>query len=145
MANAISYIGATIGCVVGTPATVDETGFAAMTYVAIGKIASWGEMGDTSSDISVELLDGRVEHVNGSKDGGAIPFTIRADADDLGQPILKAQSNGNAEVSFRVVDPDGAISYFHGKVANVRDSAREPGSYKGFTGEIRVNSATIRA
>lgn len=145
MAVAISYIGATIAIVVGTPATVDAAGFGALTYATIGKIASWGEMGDTSNDIPVDLLDGRVEHVNGSKDGGAIPFTIRADSDDLGQPVLKAQSNTNTEVSIRVVDPDGAISYCHGKVANVRDTAREPGSYKGFTGEVRVNSATIRA
>jgi len=144
MANAISYIGATIGCVVGVPATVDSTGFGALTYTTIGKIASFGEVGDTAADITVDLLDGRVEHVNGSKDGGVIAFTIRADSDDLGQPILKAQSNTNNEVSFRVVDPDGRIAYFYGKVANVRDTAREPGSYKGFTGEIRVNSATVR-
>lgn len=145
MAVAISYIGATIGCVVGVPATLNEVGFSAQTYETIGKIASWGELGDTSNDITVELLDGRVEHVNGSRDGGAVPFTIRSDADDDGQPILIAQSNTNTEVSFRVVDPDGSIAYFHGKVANVRDTAREPGSYKGFTGEVRVNSAVIRA
>ena len=145
MAVAISYIGATIGCVVGVPTTLDEAGFSALTYETIGKIASWGELGDTSNDITVELLDGRVEHVSGSKDGGAVPFTIRSDADDLGQPVLIAQSNTNSEVSFRVVDPDGSTAYFHGKGANVRDPARDPGSYKGFTGEVRVNSAVVRA
>lgn len=144
MANAISYIGATIGCVVGVPATVDSTGFGALVYTTIGKIASWGEMGDTSADTTVDLLDGRIEHVNGAKDGGVISFTIRADADDLGQPILKAQSNGNNEVSFRIVDPDGRISYVYGKVANVRDTERTSSNYKGFTGEVRVNSPTIR-
>ncbi len=144
MANAISYIGATIGCVVGVPATVDSTGFGALTYTTIGKIASFGEVGDTAADTTVDLLDGRIEHVNGAKDGGAVPFTIRADADDLGQPILKAQSNGNNEVSFRIVDPDGRISYFYGKVANVRDTERTSSNYKGFTGEVRVNSPTIR-
>lgn len=143
MAAPISYIGATIGCVVGAPATVDAAGFGALAYVPIGKIVSWGEIGDTAADITIETLEGRVEHVNGAKDGGAVPFTIRHDT-DAGQAILKAQSNTNNEVSFKITDPDGQIAYFHGKVANVRDSAREASAYKGFTGEVRVNSATIR-
>jgi len=144
MANAISYIGATIACAVGTPATIDAAGFAALTLAAIGKVASWGVIGDTSNDIPVDLLDGRVEHVNGAKDGGAIPFTIRADSDSAGQGILKAQSNSNTEVSFKITDPDGEVSYFFGKVANVRDLERTSSNYKGFTGEVRVNSPTIR-
>ena len=143
MAAAISYIGATIGCVVGAPATVDAAGFGALTYVPSGKIVSWGEVGDTAADITVETLEGRVEHVNGARDGGAIAFTFRHDT-DAGQAILKAQSNTNNEVSFKITDPDGQIAYFHGKVANVRDAAREASAYKGFTGEVRVNSATIR-
>lgn len=143
MAGAISYIGAVIGCVVGMPATDDAAGFGAMTYTPIGKVVSWGAIGDTSNDISVDLLDGRVEHVNGARDGGAVPFTIRTDT-DAGQAILIAQSNTNAEVSFKVTDPDGKIAYFRGKVANVKDMERASSSYKGFNGEVRVNSATIR-
>jgi hypothetical protein len=47
MANAISYIGASIGCVVGTPATIDAAGFAALSYAAIG----------TGEISSVEIAD----------------------------------------------------------------------------------------
>jgi hypothetical protein len=144
MAAAISYIGAVIGCVVAMPATDDGAGFGALTYATIGKIASWGSLGDTSNDIPVDLLDGRVEHVNGSRDGGAVPFTIRTNDADPGQAILIAQSNTNTEVSFKVTDPDGKIAYFRGKCANVKDMERSSSSYKGFTGEVRVNSATIR-
>lgn len=144
MANAISYIGSVIAAVVATPATIDAAGFAALTYVPIGKIASWGAIGDTSNDITVDLLDGRVEHVNGAKDGGAVPFTIRADAPDAGQAILLAQSNSNTEVSFKITDPDGKIAYLFGKVANVQDQERSSSNYKGYTGEVRVNSPVIR-
>ena len=143
MASAISYIGATIGCVVATPATIDSAGFGALVYTTIGKIASWGEVGDTSNSVDIDLLDGRVEHVNGAKDGGEIAFAFRSDT-DAGQTILKAQSNGNADVSFKITDPDGAIAYFFGKVANVRDNERSSTNYKGMSGVVRVNSATIR-
>lgn len=144
MAAAISYIGAVIGAVVATPATVDAAGFGALTYVTIGKIATWGEVGDTSGDVAIDLLEGRIEHVNGAKDGGEIPFAFRSD-NDAGQTLLRNNNNTNNEVSFKITDPDGQIAYFYGKVANVRDNERSSSSYKGQTGVVRVNSATIRA
>ncbi|MDP2051927.1 MAG: hypothetical protein Q8K33_24205 [Cypionkella sp.] len=143
MAAAISYIGAVIAVSVATPATVDASGFNALTYTTVGKIASFGSVGDSSADISIELLDGRTEHVNGVKDGGAIPFTVRSDI-DAGQTLLVNNSNNNVDLSFKITDSDGKIAYFYGKIANVKDNERAPGSYKGLTGEVRVNSATVR-
>ena len=43
---AISYIGATLGVSVATPATVDAAGFGALTYTAVGAMISIGETGD---------------------------------------------------------------------------------------------------
>ena len=143
MAAAISYIGSVIACVAATPATIDAAGFGALSYTTIGKIASFGSVGDSSADIPVELLDGRTEHVNGVKDGGAIPFAFRFDT-DAGQTLLVNNSNNNVDLSFKITDPDGKLAYFYGKVANVKDNERAPGSYKGLTGEVRVNSATVR-
>ncbi|MDZ4393867.1 hypothetical protein [Cypionkella sp.] len=143
MAAAISYIGAVIAVSVATPATVDASGFNALTYTTVGKIASFGSVGDSSADIPVELLEGRTEHVNGVKDGGAIPFAFRSDT-DAGQTLLVNNSNNNVDLSFKITDPDGKIAYFYGKIANVKDNERAPGSYKGLTGEVRVNSATVR-
>ena len=141
---AISYIGSTISCVVGVPGTIDFAGFNALTYQLIGKIASFGNIGDTSGDIPVDLLEGRIEHVNGAPDGGEIPFVFRYNIGDVGQNILIAQNNGQNEVSFKIVDTDGKIAFFFGKVANVRDRERTPSNYKGMEGVVRVNSATIR-
>ena len=143
MANAISYIGSTISCVVGVPATVDAAGFGALSYTVIGKVASWPPVGDTSAKIEVELLDGRKEYVAGIKDGGSGEFKLRYDS-DAGQTILVANSNLNVEISFKILHPDGKIAYQYGKVSDVRDLPLEPGSYKGFTGTVSINSATIR-
>ncbi|MFC3180453.1 hypothetical protein [Cypionkella sinensis] len=143
MAAAISYIGAVIAVSVATPATIDASGFNALTYTTVGKIASFGSVGDSSADIAIELLEGRTEHVNGVKDGGAIPFSVRFDT-DAGQTLLVNNSNNNVDLSFKITDPDGKIAYFYGKIANVKDNERAPGSYKGLSGEVRVNSATVR-
>lgn len=140
---AISYIGATLGVVASTPATVDASGFGALTYVTCGKIVSFGQTGDTSEDIGVALLEGRNVHVNGLKDGGAVPFAYQYELTDAGQVILRAQSNSNTTVSFKITDPDGKIEYFHGVVANVQQNERAAGSYKGQSGEVRINSPVI--
>lgn len=143
MAAATSYIGAVIAVSVATPGTIDASGFNALSYTTVGKIASFGSVGDSSADIPIELLEGRTEHVNGVKDGGAIPFAVRYDT-DAGQTLLVNNSNNNVDLSFKITDPDGKIAYFYGKIANVKDNERAPGSYKGLSGEVRVNSATVR-
>lgn len=143
MAAAISYIGALIACSVATPGTIDSSGFGALTWTTIGKVVSWGQVGDTSNSIDIELLSGRVEHVNGVIDGGEIPWTVRFDV-DAGQTLLVNNSNNNADVSFRITDPDGKLAYFFGRVANVQDQERNSTNFKALSGVIRVNSATVR-
>lgn len=141
----ISYIGATIACVVAKPATTDLSGFAALTWTAvIGEITEWGELGDSSADISIPKLSGRNTHVNGALDGGSVDCMFAFENADAGQVILRAQSNSANDVSFRVTDPDGRIEYFFGRVANVRDKKRTNNDWKGMSAQIRINSPVIR-
>lgn len=140
----ITYIGAAVAVCVGTPATFDSSGFAAVgTYIVAGEIVSWGETGDTTEDASVTTLAGRTVHANGAKDGGAIDFTIRYEVADAGQVIMRAQNNGNNDVCVKITDPDGKIEYSVGRLANIRQQARTAGQIKGFTGVFRVNSAVV--
>lgn len=140
----ITYIGAVIAVSAAAPATIDSAGFGALTYTAVGRITEWGEVGDSAEDVTETTLAGRTYHANGALDGGAVAFTILIDGTDAGQTILKTKNNTNDEVSVKVTDPDGQITYFHGKVANLRDRQRTASTMKGMTGEFRVNSATVR-
>jgi len=143
MASPTSYIGAVIAVSVATPATIDSSGFGALSYTTVGKIVSWGAVGDTSDNIAIPLLAGRVEHVNGAADGGEIPFVVRYDS-DAGQTLLVNNSNNNVTVSVKITDPDGKLAYFYGIVANIQDQERNNSNFKGLTGVFRVNSATVR-
>lgn len=143
MAAASSYIGAVVAVSASTPATIDSSGFSALSYTTVGKVVSWGAVGDTSDNISIPLLAGRVEHLNGAIDGGEIAWTVRYDT-DAGQTVLVNNSNNNTTLSIKITDPDGKIAYFHGLAANVQDQERNNSSYKGLTGVFRVNSATVR-
>ena len=141
----ISYIGTTLSIVSGSPATEDETGYAALSFVEVGKIVSIGEVGDESEDIAFDLLKpGRRTHVSGVKDLGEIPVTIEYDGADAGQDLIRAANNTNTTHSFLITDPDGEEIYFQGLVANVKDLAREANQYKGFNMVIRGQTGVTR-
>lgn len=141
----ISFIGSTLSIVAGTPATEDQAGYEALSYTEVGKIVSIGELGDTSEDISFDLLKpGRKTHVNGVKDIGEVPIVLETDTADAGQVILEAANNGNVTHSFRVTDSDGEDVYFQGLVANMRDNERTASNYKGKSGVLRGQSGITR-
>ena len=145
MGNPVSYIGALVQIVASSPATQDASGFGALSYTTIGKIVSVGATGDTTDNISVPLLIGRVEHVNGAADGGEIQMGFRYDAGtDAGQNIVLAQNNSQTNCSFKITDPDGKIEYFLGLVANYQSMDRNTQNYKGYNFVARVNSPLIR-
>ena len=140
----ISYIGGTVAICVGTPATIDASGFASVgSYITAGQIVEWGDTGDVSEDITVTTLAGRTLHTNGAKDGGSIAFTLQYELTDAGQVIMRAQNNGNNDVCIKITDPDGKTEYSAGRLANLRQMKRAAGQYKGMTGVFRVNTAVV--
>jgi hypothetical protein len=141
----LNYCGTAVAIVAATPATIDVAGFAALSWTAsITGLVSITEIGDTSTDIPIPYLVGRVSHVNGAVDGGEVTLTYAWETSDPGQVILRNNQNNNVQVSLRVTDPDGRIAYFSGVVASVRDFSRTNSDYKGQTAVIRVRTATVR-
>jgi len=141
----LNFCGSTLAVVAATPATIDVAGFAQLSWAAtIPSLVDISELGDTSQDIPIPYLNGRTSHVNGAVDGGEVNITYAWDTSESGQVILRNNQNNNVQLSFRVTDPDGRVSYFSGVVANIRDLARNTGNYKGQTAVIRVRTPTIR-
>lgn len=141
----LNVCGSTLAVVAATPATIDSAGFAALSWTAVlTDLIDISEIGDTSQDIPIPYLSGRVSHVNGAVDAGEVNITYAWETTNAAQVILRNNQNNNVACSFRVTDPDGRISYFSGVVANVRDLPRNSGAYKGQTATIRVRTATVR-
>lgn len=141
----ISYIGSTLGVVASTPASEDQSGYEALSFTNVGKVISISELGDTSEDITFDLLQtGRRSHVSGVKDLGEVAVAIEYDRDDAGLTILEAANNGNTTHSFRVTDTDGDDYYFQGVVANLRDNERTASGYKGMTFVIRGQTGVTK-
>lgn len=141
----MSYIGATLSVVAGTPATENQVGYEALSFVEIGKIVSIGELGDSHADNTAELLkSGRTDHQNGVADGGEVPVVYEHSASDAGIVIVEAGNGSNTNHSFRIADPDGQVTYFQGIIANNKQRERTAANRKGGSFAMRVNTGLTK-
>ena len=91
MADGDTYIdiGGKMSIASGKPATLDATGFAALSYTQIKGVLNIPENGDTAEDVSEPTLeDGRTEHFYGTKDGGGIDVPLKYIEGDAGQALV---------------------------------------------------------
>lgn len=139
-------IASTISIATGEPATFDAAGFAALTFAEVGSVASIGAYGDTHADITPppDLKTGRQLHFTGAADGGEVPVQVHTeDFADAGQDAVRAANGARANYSFKVVDPDGNIDYFYGRVVSYRGLEKSATSYEGCEFTLRVNSGIV--
>jgi hypothetical protein len=108
-------IGTSAGTLVyiSTTATTATTtsALAALTYTAIGKVESLGEIGPQAQDVTFTPLGGDdVQHLKGATDNGALTLTMAKDPLDAGQLALLAAavSSNKLEYSIKIVESDGA-------------------------------------
>ncbi|MBL4768343.1 MAG: hypothetical protein JKY94_11630 [Rhodobacteraceae bacterium] len=87
----ISFIGSTLSVIAAATSPEDQATYEANNYDEIGKVVSVGALGDTSEEITFDLLKtGRKSRVNGVLDLGAISVTIEYNRADAGQAIVRA-------------------------------------------------------
>jgi len=138
-------IGTTLAIATGVPATFDEAGYEAMTWVNIGGLVSVGEIGDDHETISVpDLTLGRIRTLKGAATGTTVPVALREVLGDAGQAAAAlAAKSASGEYSFRVTDPAGTDDYASGVAMAWKRAGRSTGSYAGFTFSFTTNYPTV--
>lgn len=102
-AGALVYI-----CETATTAT-SQSALAALTYIAVGKVESAGQIGPNGQDVTFTPLGGQdVQHLKGSTDNGTTQIVCARDPLDPGQLALKAASLTKLEYALKIVLSDGA-------------------------------------
>lgn len=146
MPTFISFIGSTLAVVASTTTDMDPSDLAALTWTgAVGNVQSIGPINDTAEDISFATMsDGRMNHVNGTKDIGDVEVTIAYERADAGLTILEAGNNSNTKHTFRIVDSDGDTYYYEGLIAGLGVVQRDSSTHKHLTFIMRVTSAEVK-
>jgi hypothetical protein len=105
--------GTTIGIVAAAPATYDETGYEALTFVTIGEVTDLGEFGRSYNLVTHNPIDTRsTRKYKGSYNEGSMALTLGLDTDDAGQILAKAASLSDSDYSFAVTTQNGDKYYF---------------------------------
>lgn len=110
--------GTALAITAGVPATLDGTGYAALTYTEIGGIDKIGAIGATTAKVEFQPLKGAKEKHKGSTDYGSLAPSMAYDKADAGQTLLRTASDpdNHALYAFKATYPNGDIRYFRGRV-----------------------------
>ena len=142
-------IGTTIAIATGVPATFDEAGYEAMSFVNIVGLVSIGELGDEHESISVpDLTAGRIRTLKGAATGTTVAIALRAPLSGevvTGQTNAKtaATANGGQEHSFRILDASGNAEYVSGVAMSWKRSERSTSSYEGYSFSLTANYPVV--
>ena len=147
-----TYIGATLAIATGLPATIDSTGFAALTWVeASAGNVSIGAIGDTHETVTVpDLTVGRNQTLKGSVTGDTINVALSrqtiAATGQLTAAQLAFQAAAKAKTgdySIRVTEVSGIIHYIGGNVMNWKNNEMTTTSYAGFSFDVADNVGEV--
>jgi len=149
MAVSTPSIGTTLACATASPATYDASGYGALTFTDIGKVASISARGDSHAEITppADLATGRITPRKGAVNGGNIEVTIHTESyADAGQDLIRtaaAAINDDAILSFEETDRAGNIRYFEGEVHSYQFIEASESSYAGVSFGILVHTAIV--
>ena len=102
------YIGAAI---VDKDTDFQASDFTSQTWVEIKRTEALGSLGDTASEISIDLIDrGRTQRLKGTRSGGSMEVVCGIDYADAGQIALLAAEKSRENFAFRLVLNDAPAS-----------------------------------
>lgn len=134
-------LGLTTKIAVGKPATEDQLGYGALSWIEWGCVVSLPQRGDTVEDIAEPCLSsGRNEHFGGMKDGGILEIPFKFVEGDAGQALVRAAAGTNDVYSIQEVDIDGTATFYYGRFQAVQRRESTTSSNKGYIAMFAVNS-----
>jgi len=136
--------GTTLGVVAALPATYDEAGFDALTFLTVGEITEIPAFGSVYNLITHSPLgERRVVKRKGSVNDGTLTLNFAADADDAGQTALKTAHTSDTEISVAITYPDGEIDYFTVLVMSYQVNAGGVDSIKSDSVVVELTNAPV--
>ena len=102
------YIGAAIA---DKDTDFQASDFTSQTWVEVKRTEALGSLGDTASEISIDLIDrGRTQRLKGTRSGGSMEVVCGIDYADAGQIALLAAEKSRENFAFRLVLNDAPAS-----------------------------------
>ena len=142
LAGLENLTGTRIYVALGEPANNLVATWKAMTWQEVVGAVSFGEWGDTETNVSEPILsEGRVIQTNGMKSGGEVPVAIQHRTTDAGSALIKTNVGTNVLMSVRKVYASGDVELATGLFSGRRMRQAAGDAIRGFTTSFRNNTA----
>lgn len=139
--------GLLLGVVKAIPATFDQAGFEALTFVDVGELVTLPAYGPTADVVTHQpLATGITEKLKGFINYGSTTAELGYDLNDAGQVVLSEGTDGTGkfdEHSFKVTYPNGDVDYFTGKIFSYTKNPASANSIVGSSALIELNTKVL--
>jgi len=123
------------------PATYDQAGYEALTYIPWVENTNIGEFGPSFSVLSYNTMcDGAKNKRTGTVDYGDLSFEGAYVTTDVGQAVLEAAANARSVITVKIESPDGEVVYSTGVVSTATTMIGGPEDIKMFKGTMNITT-----
>jgi hypothetical protein len=155
-----NHIGKTLYVAQALPATNDDTGFEALTWVQVKGLQVLPQLAITHGDIEVpDLATGFTTGLKGAATGVTSTMSFRKVASDAGQIDVKEQAeDGAGQMSIKIVTGSGTdsgdgpapvegdpVQYAQGICKDYQEIQGDSTTHEGFSVSFRQNAFTVDA
>jgi hypothetical protein len=155
-----NHLGKTLYVAQAVPATNDDTGFEALTWVQVKGPQVLPQLGVSHADIEVpDVATGFTQVIKGAASGVESTMSFRnVDSDDGQEDIMEQAVNAQGLVSIKIVTGSGTdsgdgpaptagdpVQYAQGVVKNYQEIQGDTTTHEGFSVTFRQNDFTVNA
>jgi hypothetical protein len=144
----ITSTGTIFSIVAGDPATFDEAGYDAMTFVLVGGVIDLPEYGPTVQVVeSNPLATGVTEKFKGFINNGSQSVGLNFDSEDAGQTVLKDGTEGstkNQQHAVKIEYQDGSVDFYSARIFSYTKAPGSANSMVGSTANLEINTVIVR-
>lgn len=142
--------GITLEAVEGEPASFDDTGFEAQSYVKIGQVTNIPAFGPTVQVVESNPLEtGITEKFVGFVNYGSVALEADYDDEDEGQALITdavdtTNSSFGQSFSFKLTYSTGAVRYWVGKFFSASENPGGANSMVTTSMNVEINSPVLK-
>lgn len=126
------------------PATLNATGFGALTFTKISEVTAIPSFGKSFQRVDHNPIDERQTYkFKGAFDNGSLAVQLGKDIDDAGQVIVAAALESDNSYSFEVVLNNGDTVYYTAKVFSDTIDIGEVNSIVSGTIQLEIDSVIV--
>lgn len=150
-----THIGKQVWVAAAVPATNDDTGFEALTWVRVNGFVGGFQLGFEASNVDIpDIAAGITLGAKGMRSGSDSTANFRNVASDTGQTNIKAAADGCASAgSVKIISAEcdtaaatgDAVQYAQGYFHSFLENEIDEGGYEGFSVNFKQNAATVNA